>query len=126
MRFGAGLLIDGIFNHRAHGGHGGKLGAVTLPLVTCHSSLFIRLGTRMNSALADLANALRERRTLIHDEESRRDETAHIARLKAVSEKIDKLQAALPRPLDAQLAHYLKRKSYDKALELLEGRSTAL
>jgi hypothetical protein len=75
----------------------------------------------MNQAFVDLAIALRERRTIIQDKQSRRNEPAHIARLKAVSEKIDKLEAALPRPLDPQLAHYLSRKSYDKALELLDS-----
>jgi hypothetical protein len=75
-----------------------------------------------SNALADLREALRERLAIIRDEESRQDETKHIARLKAVSEKIDKLQGALPQPLDPQLAHYLQRKSYDKALEYLEGR----
>jgi hypothetical protein len=44
-----------------------------------------------------------------------------MARLRAVSEKIDKLQAALPRAIDPQLAHYLQRKSYDKSLEFLEN-----
>ena len=72
----------------------------------------------------DLRDALRERLAIIHDEASRRDEEAHLARLRAISEKIDKLQAALPRPLDPQLAHYLQRRSYDKALEFLEGRAT--
>ena len=37
-----------------------------------------------------------------------------------ISEKIDKLQAALPQPIDPRLAHYLQRRSYDKALEFLE------
>jgi hypothetical protein len=59
---------------------------------------------------------------LIRDEESRRDEAKHIERLREISEKIDKLQAALPEAIDPRLAHYLKRKSYDKALEYLEGR----
>ena len=45
-----------------------------------------------------------------------------MARLKEISEKIDNLAAALPRPMDPQLAHFLQRKSYDKALEHLEGR----
>ncbi len=72
--------------------------------------------------VADLKDALRERLAIIRDEESRRDEAKHVARLRAVSEKIDKLQAALPRPVDPRLAHYLQRKSYDKALEYLEGR----
>ena len=70
--------------------------------------------------MVDLREALRERLAIIGDEESRRDEQAHMARLSAVSEKIDKLQAALPRPINPQLAHYLQRRSYDKALEFLE------
>jgi hypothetical protein len=76
----------------------------------------------MENALVDLVQALQERLAIIHDEESRRDEAKHIARLRAVSEKIDKLQAALPKPVDPRLAHYLQRKSYDKALAHLEGR----
>ncbi len=70
--------------------------------------------------MADLAQALRERVAIIHDEESRRDEAKHIARLKAISERIDDLQTRLPKPIDPRLAHYLQRKSYDKALEFLE------
>ena len=76
----------------------------------------------MESAIADLKEALRERLAIIHDKESRRNADRHMARLSAVSEKIDKLQAALPRPIDPQLAHYLQRRSYDKALEFLEQR----
>jgi len=75
----------------------------------------------MENALADLAEALRERLAVIHDEQSRLDEIKHIARLKAVSEKIEKLQEALPQPVEPRLAHYLQRKSYDKALEYLEA-----
>ncbi len=75
----------------------------------------------MKNAIVDLAAALRERLTVVHDAESRRNESAHTARLQAVSEKIDKLQAALPRPIDPQLAHYLQRRSYDKALEFIEN-----
>ena len=75
----------------------------------------------MESALAHLAEALRERLAIIHDDESRRDADAHMARLRTVSEKIEELQAALPRPVDSRLAHYLQRRSYDKALELLEN-----
>jgi hypothetical protein len=74
------------------------------------------------NALSGLAQVLRERLAIIHDEESRRDEAKHLARLRAVSEKIEKLQAALPQPIDPRLKHYLERKSYDKALEHLEGR----
>ena len=74
----------------------------------------------MENAVSDLAQALRERLAIIQDEESRRDTGAHMVRLSAISEKIDKLQASLPRPIDPQLAHYLQRRSYDKALEFLE------
>jgi hypothetical protein len=75
----------------------------------------------MEETLLDLEKALRERLAVIRDEESRRDKARHIARLKAVSEKIDKLQRALPQPIDPRLAHYLERKSYDKVLEYLEA-----
>ena len=75
----------------------------------------------MQNVIVDLISALRERLAIIRDEKSRRDTEAHMVRLQAVSDKIDKLQAALPRPIDPQLAHYLQRRSYDKALEFLEG-----
>ena len=74
-----------------------------------------------SNTIVDLRDALRERLAIIHDEESRRDESKHIDRLRAISEKIDKLQTALPQPIDPRLAHYLQRRSYDKALELLEN-----
>ncbi len=74
----------------------------------------------MENAIAYLRDALRERLAVIQDEQSRRDEAKHVARLRAVSEKIDKLQAALPRPIDSRLTHYLQRRSYDKALEFLK------
>jgi hypothetical protein len=74
----------------------------------------------MDEAMADLAAALRERLAIIQDEASRRDQDAHIGRLRAISEKIEKLEAALPRAIDPRLAHYLQRRSYDKALEFLE------
>jgi len=77
----------------------------------------------MENAIVDLVEALRERLAIIHDEQSRRDPERHLARLQAVSEKIDRLQAALPRPVDPQLAHYLKRHSYDKALEFLKNNN---
>ena len=74
---------------------------------------------------SDLVAALRERLAIIRDETSRRDPEKHTARLRAISEKIDNLAAALPKPIDPQLAHFLQRKSYDKALELLDGRNLA-
>jgi hypothetical protein len=79
------------------------------------------LQSAKSNTMVELRDALRERLAIIHDEESRRDEAKHIDRLRAISEKIDKLQAALPQPVDTRLAHYLQRRSYDKALELLEN-----
>jgi hypothetical protein len=82
----------------------------------------------MEEVIVDLTAALRERLAIIADEASRSDKEKHIARLRAVSEKIDNLQAALPQSIDPHLAHYLKRRSYDKALEFIENttrRSTA-
>ena len=77
----------------------------------------------MEKRLANLTEALRERLAVIRDEESRRDEAKHIARLRAVSEKIDRLQESLPPSADPRLKHFLDRKSYDKALQYLEATS---
>ena len=92
------------------------------------ANYWLRLGAKlektqyytMESALADLAQALRERLAVIGDEESRRDQAKHIDQLRAVSEKIDRLQESLPLSTDPRLKHYLDRKSYDKALEFLQ------
>ena len=73
------------------------------------------------NAIVALRDALRERLAIIHDDESRRNADAHMARLRAVSVKIEELQATLPQPIDPRLAHYLQRRSYDKALEFLEN-----
>ncbi|HXP35875.1 MAG TPA: hypothetical protein VN827_10045 [Chthoniobacterales bacterium] len=78
----------------------------------------------MNHAIVDLAAVLRERLAIIGDENSRRDPEVHTARLRAISEKIERLEAALPKPINPQLAHFLQRKSYDKALEFLEANAT--
>lgn len=75
----------------------------------------------MQPSMVDLANALRERLGIIRDAESRRDQEKHMARLRAISEKIDQLQTALLQPIDPQLAHFLQRRSYDKALEFIEN-----
>ena len=74
----------------------------------------------MENVIVDLTSALRDRLAIIGDQESRRHPERHIARLKAVSERIEDLQALLPKPIDPQLAHYLERRSYDKALKFLE------
>ena len=70
----------------------------------------------------ELAVALRERLALIADESSRRDPERHLVKLQSVSEKITTLERALPPPVDPQLAHFLARCSYDKALALLEAQ----
>jgi hypothetical protein len=75
----------------------------------------------MQNSYVDLENALRERLAIIGDENSRRDPEKHMARLRTISEKIDNLATPLPKPIDPQLAHFLQRKSYDKALEFLEA-----
>ncbi len=75
----------------------------------------------MEKAIVDLKEALRERLAVIRDEESRRDHAKHIDRLRAVSDKIDRMQESLPKSVDPRLAHYLQRKSYDKALEFIES-----
>ncbi len=75
----------------------------------------------MENGIVDLADALRERLAIIQDQESRRDEAKHMARLRAVSEKIDQLQAALSGSVDPRLNHFLQRKSYDKALDFIEN-----
>jgi hypothetical protein len=69
--------------------------------------------------LAELADALRERLEIVGDEESRRDPLRHTERLKVVSEKIERIEEQLPATIDPQLRHFLQRRSYSKALELL-------
>jgi hypothetical protein len=75
----------------------------------------------MDASLAHLAEALRQRLAIIGDEESRRDPDSHVERLREVSEKIERLEQSLPAKVDPELRHFLKRRSYSKALELLEG-----
>ncbi|MGH8093813.1 MAG: hypothetical protein ACREIF_10110 [Chthoniobacterales bacterium] len=76
----------------------------------------------MTSPEAKLVTALRERRVIIADETSRLDPERHLERLRSVSEKIAVLEKSLPQPVDPQLAHFLARCSYDKALAMLEER----
>ncbi len=80
----------------------------------------------MSPILQSLATALRTRLAVIADRESYAlDPAAHFERLKAVSEEIASLQTRLPTPVDPQLAHYLSRCSYDKALAFLDEMPTA-
>ena len=75
----------------------------------------------MDASLTHLAEALRARLSIIADEESRRDPERHTERLREVSEKIERLEQSLPAKIDPQLRHFLQRRSYTKALELLES-----
>jgi hypothetical protein len=70
--------------------------------------------------LAELAEALRERLEIIGDEESRRDPLRHTERLRQASERLELIERRLPSTIDPQLRHFLQRRSYSKALELLE------
>jgi len=76
----------------------------------------------MTKTETELAGALRERLKIISDEESRRDPEQHVKRLREISDRIETLVATLPRPIPPRLAHFLDRRSYDKALEFLEDR----
>jgi len=78
----------------------------------------------VNETLAELKYALRERLTIVADEESRRDPEQHLERLKNVSLRLEKLEASLSPALDPQLRHYLQRRSYTKALEYLDASPT--
>jgi hypothetical protein len=75
----------------------------------------------VTNALTELAAALHERLSIIADDESRRDPDRHTDRLREVSERIERIEQALPSRIDPQLRHFLQRRSYSKALELLEN-----
>jgi hypothetical protein len=77
----------------------------------------------MTKAENELAEALRERLKIISDEESRSYPDQHVKRLREISDRIETLAVALPQPIPPRLAHFLDRRSYDKALEFLEGRA---
>lgn len=77
----------------------------------------------MNEVADALAETLRKRLAIVADEASRREPQQHVQRLQEVSERIDDLRARLPKPVDPQLAHYLARASYTKALAFLEGNN---
>jgi len=76
----------------------------------------------MDPNLRLLAEALRERQRLIADREFYgNDPAGHLAALQRVSQEITDNSAALPSPAPPQLAHYLQRCSYDKALAWIES-----
>jgi len=73
---------------------------------------------------SELADALRERLAVIADRELyARDPAAHLEKLKSVSERITLLGASLPKPVAPDMAHYLQRASYQKALDWLDARA---
>ena len=76
----------------------------------------------MTKTETELAEALRERLKIISDEEGRRDPEQHVKRLREISDRIETLASTLPQPIPPRLAHFLDRRSYDKALEFLEER----
>ena len=78
--------------------------------------------TSVSPVYLSLAAALRERLAVIADREHyQRDAAGHLERLKAVAARIAQLREQLPSDLDPQLAHYLQRASYDKALAFIES-----
>jgi hypothetical protein len=76
----------------------------------------------MTKEESELAEALRERLTIISDEASRGNPDQHIKRLREISERIETLATGLPQPMPLRLAHFLEHRSYDKALAFLEDR----
>ncbi len=79
-----------------------------------------------NAVYRSLADALRERLEVIGDRELfQRDPAAHLEKLKAASHRIDQYAAELPPPVPTEIAHYLHRASFAKALEWIEGKLAA-
>jgi hypothetical protein len=71
----------------------------------------------------ELAAALRRRLDVIADRELfQRDPQAHLEALKTASQQIDQRAAELPSPIATELAHYLHRASFAKALAWIEER----
>jgi hypothetical protein len=73
--------------------------------------------------VAQLGELLRKRVSLIADREwYRRDSESHLLALATVSEEIDRLSVILigDREIPPQFKHYLAKKSFEKALQLIE------
>jgi hypothetical protein len=74
-----------------------------------------------SAPFSDLAAALRARLAVIADRDLyTRDPAAHLEQLKQATERIEDATARLRRPVDGELAHFLKGCSYQKALAWLE------
>jgi hypothetical protein len=75
------------------------------------------------SPYAELAAALRHRLAIIAARECyENDPAGHLEELKRTSERISTLQKSLPLPVEPELAHFLARCSYAKALEFVERK----
>ena len=59
----------------------------------------------------NLAVALRARRAIIADQESRRDQQTHMARLAEISAEIENIETSLPEPIDPRLASRMIRSN---------------
>ena len=76
----------------------------------------------MDEYYVTLAEALRERLDVIADRQLReQDPTAHLARLRHASHRIEQLKKSLPLNADPMLTHYLDRMSLRKALEFVQN-----
>lgn len=90
-------------------------------MITCRGVASDSVNTT-EAQLQALAEALRERRRLIGDREFyARDPVAHLSALERVSEHIRVKATEIPSPTPPQLAHFLERCSYDKALAWIES-----
>ncbi len=80
----------------------------------------------MPSYYENLAEALRVRIAVIGNHALRdRDPAAHLEKLKEASERIEFMKKELPADASPQLAHFLERCSYDKALAFLTTGESA-
>lgn len=77
-----------------------------------------------DSCLRMLAEALKERLHVIADHQLRdRNPTEHLKQLQSISEKIERLVTELPdKELDPHFRHYLRQRSYEKALAWIEAQ----
>jgi hypothetical protein len=76
----------------------------------------------MDAYYVRLADALRERLSVIADQHLRTGNPAvHLEKLRSASERIEQLKRALPPDADPMLAHYLQRSSLNKALEFIQS-----
>jgi hypothetical protein len=74
-----------------------------------------------STPFSELADALRARLAVIADRDLyTRDPAAHLRQLKEASQRLERLVAKLPQPVNGELAHFLKGCSYQKALTWLE------